>query len=266
MKSALLLGKIIMFAFHTDLDNTLIYSYKHDIGIFKKNVEKYNGKEISFITNNTYTLLNEIQHKMLIVPTTTRTIEQFKRIELGINPFQYALVCNGGVLLENGEINKTWYKESKSLVAESNYEMERGYSLLNYDTNRCFELRYIEDMFLFTKSRNPAQTVNMLNNSLNLKKVNVYHNGEKIYILPLKLSKGNAVMRFKEYMGLSKVIAAGDSEFDISMVTVANFGLVPSGFKKRYLINSAHVKEMDDRYIFSEQLLTECIKIASLYK
>ena len=43
-----------MIAFHTDLDNTLIYSYKHDIGPQKRNVELYQGREISYITEETY--------------------------------------------------------------------------------------------------------------------------------------------------------------------------------------------------------------------
>ena len=48
-----------MIAFHTDLDNTLIYSYKHDIGPQKRNVELYQGREISYITEETYHLLPE---------------------------------------------------------------------------------------------------------------------------------------------------------------------------------------------------------------
>ena len=37
----------------TDLDNTLIYSYKHELGNEKRNVELYQGREISFITEKT---------------------------------------------------------------------------------------------------------------------------------------------------------------------------------------------------------------------
>ena len=34
--------------FFSDLDNTLIYSYKHDIGNDKESVEIYNGRKVSF--------------------------------------------------------------------------------------------------------------------------------------------------------------------------------------------------------------------------
>ena len=86
-----------------DMDNTLIYSYKHDIGREKINVELYNGREISYITKRTFELLNEIKKRFLIVPTTTRTKQQYERIFLGIGLIKYALVCNGGVLLVDGK-------------------------------------------------------------------------------------------------------------------------------------------------------------------
>lgn len=47
----------------TDLDNTLIYSYKHELGNEKKNVELYQGREISFITEKTYELLKKVNQQ-----------------------------------------------------------------------------------------------------------------------------------------------------------------------------------------------------------
>ena len=60
----------------TDLDNTLIYSYKHELGNEKRNVELYQGREISFITEKTYELLKKVNQQYQIVPVTTRTVEQ----------------------------------------------------------------------------------------------------------------------------------------------------------------------------------------------
>ena len=55
-----------MVVFCTDLDNTIIYSYKHDIGDRKRNVELYQGREISFITDKTYDLLRVIKNNIII--------------------------------------------------------------------------------------------------------------------------------------------------------------------------------------------------------
>ena len=63
-----------MYIFNADLDNTLIFSYKHNIGIEKLNVELYQGREISFMTELSFKLLKEVNKKAVFVPTTTRTI------------------------------------------------------------------------------------------------------------------------------------------------------------------------------------------------
>ena len=103
--------------FHTDLDNTLIYSYKHELGADKRCVEVYHGREISFITAETERLLQQIkarENQIVMIPTTTRTTEQYHRIQLGIGELPYALVCNGGVLLVRGREDEDWYHGVRS--------------------------------------------------------------------------------------------------------------------------------------------------------
>ena len=51
-----------------DMDNTIIYSYKRNIGENKLNVELYNGREISFISEKTHDLLKKVSEKMTIIP------------------------------------------------------------------------------------------------------------------------------------------------------------------------------------------------------
>lgn len=62
---------------------------------------------------------------MTIIPTSTRTEEQYKRIELDIGIVPYALVCNGGVLLVNGKRDREWYLESLQMIRNSRPEMEK---------------------------------------------------------------------------------------------------------------------------------------------
>jgi hypothetical protein len=70
-----------MLIFHADLDNTLIYSYKHDIGSDTVGVERYQGRVISYMTGSSYEMLDQIRKRVLFVPVTTRTVEQYERIE-----------------------------------------------------------------------------------------------------------------------------------------------------------------------------------------
>lgn len=216
-----------MVVFNTDMDNTIIYSYKHDIGENKRCVELYQGREITFITDKTRQLLNKMAEDILIVPTTTRTIEQYKRLALGVNNIKYALVCNGGVLLVDGKEDINWYRQSLKLIAESENELKKARKLLEEDKNISFDVRNINELFIFTKSDNTELTVKMLQSSLDDSLVDIFCNGPKVYVVPKQLSKGNAVKRLKQYLGADVVIAAGDSDFDVSMFEVADVAITP---------------------------------------
>lgn len=219
----------MMIVFHSDLDNTLIYSYKHDIGSNKKCVEIYQDREISFMTSESLEILKRIQSQILFVPTTTRTIEQYKRIQMDIDPPKYALVCNGGILLKDGWKDPDWYQESLDMAANAQTEIEKSLDILDKDKNRYFEIRYIEQLFVFTKTSEPEKTIQALRFALDKKKVNVFHNGDKVYVLPKELNKGRSIRRLKKKLSAVKIIAAGDSEFDISMLNASDLGFCPKG-------------------------------------
>lgn len=249
-----------MIVLNTDLDNTLIYSYKHEIGSDKINVELYNNREISFITRRTYELLNELKKKLLIIPTSTRTIEQYERINLGVGKFEYALVCNGGILLVNGKRDEIWYQDSLNRIHRSMKEIDDALRLLESDSRRSFELRFIENLFVFTKCDEPEAVVKDLKEQLDNTLVDVFHNGEKVYVVPVDLSKGIAVERFRSYINADTIIAAGDSEFDISMLKAADIGLTPYGYAEKFKINF-DVREAGEKELFSEYVLSFCQEV-----
>ena len=244
-----------------DLDNTLIYSYRHHIGKHTRNIEVYEGREISYITEKTYKLLREVKEQYLIVPTSTRTIEQYNRVNLGVGEFSYALVCNGGILLRNGEKDEAWYQKSLEIIQVSASSIQKAQAYLEQEESRYLEVRYIEKLFLFTKCKEPERVVFALNKILDLQVVDVFHNGEKVYVVPCSLSKGVAINRLKTMLQPEMIIAAGDSEFDISMVEAADKGFVPFGFKAKFNVTS-NVHEMTAQTVFAEAVLEECIAIS----
>lgn len=216
-----------MIIFNADLDNTLIYSYRHDIGERKICVEMYEGREFSFMTEKSHQMLKEITKKVVFVPTTTRSIEQYQRINLGVGMPKYALVCNGGVLLVDGKEDEAWFRTSQKLAEDSRESLKKAEKYLETDESIDFEIRKIKGLFLFTKSRNSQKTVMELKKILDLSLVDVFHNGAKVYVVPKKLSKGMAVKRLREKLKADKVIAAGDSTFDITMLEEADYAIMP---------------------------------------
>lgn len=222
-------------------------------------METYQGREISFITEKTHQLLQEVKKEILVVPTSTRSVEQYQRIDLGVGAFPYALVCNGGILLADGKRDNSWYQESLALAEKSQVELEKALHILGKDARRKFELRFIERLFVFTKCSQPKQAAADLREILDAKLVDVFCNGEKVYVVPRDLNKGKAVSRFREYIHADYVVAAGDSEFDIPMLREADAGLAPHGFRDGFGIGFS-VHEMDGQEVFAEFLLEECLK------
>lgn len=250
-----------MIIFNTDLDNTMIYSYKHDIGEDKLCAEVYRNRDISFVTAETARLLKKVNDSVLLVPTTTRTQEQYARIDLGIGIPKYALVCNGGVLLVNGTEDEAWYEESLASVANCREQLALAEEILERDENRSFEIRNIRGLFVFTKSEEPERSVESLRLRLDPERVDVFNNGVKVYAVPKALSKGIAVERLRKKLGAQLVIAAGDSEFDVSMLNSCDVPIAPSELAKIAELPQNTV--LVDSGIFSEAVLNKVLETAA---
>lgn len=252
--------QFIMIVLNTDLDNTLIYSYKHDIGEDKKCVEIYHDREISYATNKTLNLLGKVREQILVVPTTTRTTEQYVRINFGLGDFKYVLTCNGGVLIVDGVEDDEWYAESKRMIEDSMPAMNIAYELMDKDPNRSFDLRFIRDLFLFTKSEQPEQSVEFLKEHLDLSYVDVFNNGIKVYVVPKKLNKGVGILRLKNMLNADTVIAAGDSEFDIPMIECADYAMIPSELSASVNMTDK-INVISEENLFSEGYLEKVLDI-----
>ena len=247
-----------MKAFSTDLDNTMIFSYKHDIGEDKICAEIYEGREISFMTPKTLKYLQQVQEKILVVPITTRTREQYERINLGVKPFPYALVCNGGILLENGEECQEWYEESLALIEKAKEQLKLGEEILAKDPNLILDVRNIRQLFLYTKSQEPELTMACLEKELDLSLVEVLNNGQKVYVVPKSMNKGLALKRLQKREGFTYTISAGDSLFDVPMLEQADFSIAPKQLADTWEdLDCSRV--MEQKGIFSEYVLEQVI-------
>ncbi|MBQ4530749.1 MAG: HAD hydrolase family protein [Lachnospiraceae bacterium] len=248
-----------MTYFCSDLDNTLIYSYRHDIGNEKVLVETKEGKELSYMTKVSYELLKQVSQKKELIPLTTRSLEQYSRIDFGNQvKIKYALVANGGILLENNKINEDWFKETNKIVSYAEEELEKGIEILKKDENICFEIRKVDGLSVFTKSNNVGETIKRLKDTLNPDIVYVDYNGAKVYIFPEKLDKGSSLKRFRNYVGENtSFVAAGDSDFDVPMLLAADYGFCPESLvlpEKESIVKLANHR-------FSDEMLRRVLEL-----
>lgn len=248
-----------MIVFNVDIDNTLIYSHKKNILKEKFCVDIYENREISFMTKRTHELLLEIREKIVVVPTTTRTVQQYKRINFNQDEFKYALTCNGSVLLIDGEIDEAYYNESQNLAKSSQNDMKKAIEFLNDDPDRDLDIRFIENLFVYTKTLQPEKTFQSLTNLLNTDVVDVLVTGNKIYVVPKTLNKGENINRFRKILNPETVLSAGDSNFDIPMLNVSDFSFAPFNILEKEKLRDNVILFGDDKkesdLLFSEEML-----------
>lgn len=247
-----------MIVFASDLDNTLIYSYKREIGSHKKMVELYEGREVSFMTEKSYDLFSKVRQKVMLIPVSTRSIQQYRRISF---PEQWtpeiAFTSNGGVLLRKGKVDLEWLKESKRLIQGAQEELECAERILERDEKRILDVRRVDGLFVFTKSSCPEKTNVRLKENLNGEIVNVFQNGCKVYVLPKILNKGMALQRLKKQLSIEYLIAAGDSLFDVPMLDTADKAYFPEVLGEDSVKKPSEKTIIRKNEIMSDRMLEE---------
>jgi len=252
-----------MKLFISDLDNTMIYSYKKDIGEDKVLVETKDGKPLSYMTRKSYDLLNSVRNQYLFIPSTTRSLEQYLRICLNDNLLpQYALVSNGGNLLYNNKVDKKWFSDSLKLIENAEEELLKAIEILSRDKHVNFEVRRVDGLFVFTKSDDVNYSMENLKELLDLMVVDVLNNGSKVYVMPKALNKGMAIKRIKELTGIEYVVCAGDSEFDIPMLLEADVAFMPKDLDDELMAKHTNKIIFSSDTIFSDEILSKLVLLS----
>jgi len=233
----------------TDLDNTMIFSYKYEYK--EKNcIEVMDTKELSFITKKSHkkfeNLVNKNVDNFEVIPLTTRAIHQYVRIDLlNGKKMHYALVANGAILLVDGKVDEEWFMESKVYVKDAKEELNKAMDLLNKDEHIYLDVRFVDEVFVFTKSHKPLETMEMLKKHLDMNKVFIDNVKDKVYVFPIKINKGIAVERIKKRLGIKEVIASGDSRFDYPMLSRADIKIIPKHSELDGMFSDAYISDKE---------------------
>jgi len=219
-----------MFVFFADLDNTLIYSHHHPLpgpGIVAERIE---GREQSFMLLSTYERLSR-QNKVRVIPVTTRTELQYRRIDiLDRLRVKYALICNGGKLLVDGKEDTKWTAETVHFAEPFFKDLEKAVEILKEITGKR-EIHRPEPYMAYVVSDTPKQVSAELNGHEALKNIDVRSDHRKVYLFIKGVDKGQAVRRFRErFINEDErgfILAAGDNQMDIPMFREADLVMAP---------------------------------------
>ena len=215
--------------FASDLDNTLIYSRKHvDSTKDFHCIEYLEGKEQGFLSKKSAGYLRDICAGIAFLPVTTRSIAQYRRIQwpTGCRP-ELALVANGAILLEHGEVDLDWQKESQEQIKGFASELEQLQERLSL-TEEFHRCRMVDDSYLFIPFDSVSDLTMAQQKIQEMTALSIQASGRKLYALPPGMDKGSALRRLKKKFSISKVISAGDSTMDIPMLQQADIAFSPS--------------------------------------
>lgn len=231
--------------FLSDLDNTLIFSYKK-LSAENVCVERKDVKELSYMTPYGAELFLRVVKQCVFIPITTRSIEQYQRIVFpcGYVP-EYAICDNGGTLLINGEPDPVWRQEFENEYKLCCKELDSCRKFLESRPEIYFEIRNVDSTFLFTKSHTPAKTIEAMEKAVPPSGTVRLNNGDKIFSIPKGISKKRAELKIRSMLGAEYTAAAGDSIFDIDMLSAADIAIVKHGEISDKVVNKIQITETD---------------------
>lgn len=211
----------------SDLDRSIIYSKafleQKTKGTYEC-IEIKDNREISYISLKALEFIKYINNKTTFIPTTTRTTEQFRRINFNKNniEFEYAITCNGGCILKNNKPLDSWNEKVNKFKLEAEsidvmINIFEKYKELDGITN----FRIAEDLFFYIVVDRHKFNISSLYKFIRIledKNWIYYISGRKIYFLPKGICKENAIKYLCNLNNIKKFAVIGDSEMDRGML------------------------------------------------
>ena len=209
----------------SDLDNTLIHSYKHkregDIC-----VEMLNGAEQGLMSAKVHAQLSSLPDNVELVPLTTRSVAQFERIQLPEGCYSRAITTNGAILIEKGIQNEKWRMSEKHYADELMPLMEKLRAELD-GNEKLNVVRIVDEMYLYISCAKPEYVGEFMDRYSTLTELDVMLSGRKIYFLPPEINKGKGLKRLVQGEKDAFIFAAGDSTIDLPMLEAADLAIIP---------------------------------------
>ncbi|MGA5816258.1 HAD family hydrolase [Kitasatospora sp. NPDC094028] len=218
----------------SDLDRTLIYSERalaldapDHLAPRLLCVEVYGGRPLSFLTERAAGLLAELARRATFVPATTRTVEQYRRVNLPGPEPSWAICANGGQLLADGVPDADWRREITGRIAAGAAPLAEVVRHLDDCAALPWTLkrRVADELFTYLVVERAALPEGWLADLTGWcadRGWRVSLQGRKVYAVPEPLTKSAALAEVVRRTGASTVLAAGDSLLDADLLLAAD--------------------------------------------
>lgn len=261
--------------FASDLDRTLIYSKRfitEEIPYQGQVTMVEEGAYTSYMTALAAEMIEFISAKVLFVPCTTRTIEQYKRIQFFQNKVvpKYAVVSNGGNLLIDGVLDQNYRSEINEKLNDSCLSQTTVISeFRKIARNNWIEsIRQADQLFyycLIDRSQTPWDELNCFSRWAAGQNWHISVQGRKLYLVPMVVDKYNGVKSVLGKTGKEAVFAVGDSLLDLQLLQSSVYSYCP-GYGELYDLYGQQYNKTTLRFtnsagiIAAEDILAEVIR------
>jgi hypothetical protein len=162
---------------------------------------------------------------------TTRTLEQYRRIDLGIRP-RFGVTANGGTLLVDGVPDPAWESTVRHRLQTSGRPLTEVTTLAERwaDPSWVRTMRVADEFFVYlvAHERELIPDLTDLETELVLDGWTLSVQGRKVYLVPAALTKQAALAEVAARVGATAVAAAGDSLLDAGMLEAADVAVRPA--------------------------------------
>lgn len=226
----------------TDLDRTMIYSrnaFSANTDVPTVCVEHLEGAPLSFMTTAAALRMQTLTEPAAVIPTTTRTIKQFNRIQLPGAPWRYAITSNGGNILVDGVPDLRWRIDIDAKVRAGGATLSEVTAELRtrVDGSWVTKFREADDLFCYLVVRPkevPAGFLAEWDAWCRARGWSASQQGRKIYSMPDVVCKSHAVAEVRrrlldsgELATEAQTFAAGDGALDAEMLRSADYAIRP---------------------------------------
>jgi hypothetical protein len=187
-------------------------------------VERYDERDVGFMTAACWTALGDLQDAAVLIPVTARVHRQYDRIRFPRTP-RVAVVEAGARILVDGVADPAWDERSVALVREcaaTRAEVVARMSMLELTE----PVRSGDVALVYARAAAHAAVVEFAHWCEEHGWQAVAQDG-RIYVLPRGIGKAPAAARAAALVGGVIVVAAGDGLMDEDMLREAPLALTP---------------------------------------
>lgn len=227
----------------SDLDRTLIYSAAAcDLpGDARASdlrcVELWDRAPLSFMTATAHDLVAGLARSGALVPVTTRTVEQYQRIELPGPTPKFAVVANGGRILVDGREDGDYRADLQADLATGAAPLAQVWEILQASATSRAEagrpvktIKQADETFCYAVEHAAADPdwVAELADAVADLGWGVTRQLRKVYLVPSLMTKVRALGEVVQRAGATRVLAAGDAHLDAPMLEFAHEAIRPA--------------------------------------